>query len=106
MRGDQELGQVLRSCRERAGLTQEQLARQIYVDRTVIAKVETGSLNPSYMLVKDWARVTDSVDVIRTDLGGAASGKMIAKQRQMEDALKTVKAALSGISFMRIKKGG
>jgi transcriptional regulator with XRE-family HTH domain len=101
VRGDRDLGNVLRKCRERAGLTQEQLARQIYVDRTVIAKVETGALNPSYVLVKDWARVTDSVHIIQTDLDG--TGTMIEKQRQMDDAINTVKAALSRISFMRIR---
>lgn len=101
----EDIGSILKQCRERSGFKQEYLALKLQVDQTTISKVENGRMAPSYTLVREWARVTDSVDVIRTDLGGAGSGRMIAKQRQMEDALKTVKAALSGISFMKIKKG-
>jgi transcriptional regulator with XRE-family HTH domain len=38
-----EAGRLLRSSRERAGLTQRELAAAVHVDLTLISKVETGA---------------------------------------------------------------
>jgi transcriptional regulator with XRE-family HTH domain len=50
-------GQVLKHCRERAGLTQAELARFVLCDRSVVTKVEAGSHVPR----SDFAHSCDAV---------------------------------------------
>jgi transcriptional regulator with XRE-family HTH domain len=46
------IGQLLRSTRERHGLTQARLARRIGSDRAYISRVEAGEVSPTI----DWVR--------------------------------------------------
>lgn len=43
----EELGKNLRSKRERRGLTQQEVAEKLYVDRSTYAYYETGKTEPS-----------------------------------------------------------
>lgn len=52
------MGSKIRKLRERAGLTQGQLAEKVGVDRTMIVKIENG-LDPSIWLLKAIAAVLD-----------------------------------------------
>ena len=42
-----ELGKKIRQFRFKAGLTQEQLAEQLFVSRTAVSKWESGKADPS-----------------------------------------------------------
>jgi transcriptional regulator with XRE-family HTH domain len=46
------VGELLRSTRERHGLTQARLARRIGSDRAYISRVEAGEMSPTF----DWVR--------------------------------------------------
>lgn len=101
---DPEFGKVLKACRERARLSQEELAKLLMVDQAIVSKAETGKMAPSYALVKLWARETKSEDIIGMDLGGTDGWK---KLKQLEEFTKGLKSKLEAISFMRIgRKGG
>jgi putative transcriptional regulator len=51
-----ERGHRIKEARKRAGLTQQQLADQVGVGRVAIARVETGTRNPSKLLERAIAR--------------------------------------------------
>lgn len=98
------IGELLKMGRERSGMTQEELARRLHIDRTVVTKIETGTMKqPSYVLVKEWAQVTNSMDLIEMDMtGGQDAAK---KLRQLEMIVKQAKSIFETVSFMRIKQG-
>ena len=47
----QQLGERLRELRDQAGVSQEQLANEIGIDRTYISGIERGKRNPSIQSV-------------------------------------------------------
>lgn len=93
-----EIHELVKLVRQRAGLTQQQLADRIYVDRSIIAKVENGKLNPSYTLVKSIAKATHSEDLISLDISGRDGWK---KLRTFEVAIGQIKSALEAMNFLR-----
>lgn len=56
---DAELGARLRGHRERAGLSQEQLGREIGLDRSAVNRVESGARRLTALELADVARVLD-----------------------------------------------
>jgi DNA-binding XRE family transcriptional regulator len=53
-----ERGHPLAAARERAGLTQQQLAERVDVGRVSIARIETGTRSPSMALAR---RIADTL---------------------------------------------
>jgi len=51
------LGEKLRKAREKAGYTQERLARDLDVSTQTVYKIEKSKHNPSFQLVKDIAKL-------------------------------------------------
>lgn len=51
-----KLGQLIRSKRERQGLTQLELAEKSNVDRNYIGMLERGERNPSYLSLQKIAK--------------------------------------------------
>lgn len=103
MRGS--IADVLKECRQRAGLSQEQLAYRLCIDQAIVSKIENDKIPPAYELVKRWAKVTESVDLVEMDLGG---GKAWKKMRQLEEAAKSVRSIMESISLLKLggRKGG
>jgi transcriptional regulator with XRE-family HTH domain len=65
-----ELGQTLRECRFKAGLTQLQLAGLLHIDRTHISKIEIGDREPHFRLVYEWLHVTNCHEYFVSVLSG------------------------------------
>jgi DNA-binding XRE family transcriptional regulator len=63
-----ERGHPLAVARERAGLTQQQLADELGVNRVSIAKIETGARVPSMALARRIAAAVD--ESLETLFGG------------------------------------
>lgn len=101
MKEQPDIHDLLRMCRNRSGLSQEQLAGRLFVDQAIISKVEKGKIVPSYVLVKQWAKETNSQDVIGMDFSGLDGWN---KFRMMEAAIIDVRKRLELVSFFRIKK--
>ncbi|MCS7126315.1 MAG: multiprotein-bridging factor 1 family protein [Aigarchaeota archaeon] len=53
----EDFGRLIREAREKMGLTQEDLAKQLNEKVTVIRKIEAGEFNPSIELVKKIERL-------------------------------------------------
>lgn len=56
MKGSKALGELLRICR--GDMSQQELADQLFIDRSLVSKVETGSFTPDEDLVNRWIEVT------------------------------------------------
>lgn len=57
-------GAILRACRERNKMSQEELAFQLNVGQSDISKFENDIKEPSPSLLRDWGVVTSSQEVI------------------------------------------
>ena len=61
------LGSRIRQARDRAGLTQEQLAERIGVSRTAIARYESGEIEPK---LHNLAAIAETLNVSTDELLG------------------------------------
>ena len=77
-------GAMIRRLRERKGLTQEQLAEQLYVSSKTISKWETGQGLPDVSLLEPLAKALD-ISIIEL-----FSGQSIVNRNRASDMLKTV----------------
>ncbi|MBO1005641.1 helix-turn-helix domain-containing protein [Pseudogracilibacillus auburnensis] len=57
-------GGILRACRERKGLTQEELALEMNVNQSDISKYESGSKEPTLSIVQAWLSNTQATEVL------------------------------------------
>jgi transcriptional regulator with XRE-family HTH domain len=65
---DPQLGQVMRELRQRAGRSQESIARDAGLSVTSYARIERGEANPTWTTVTQIAR---ALDVSLAELGEA-----------------------------------
>ena len=65
-----EYGDILRACRKRAGLTQEELAYRLHTDQANISRYEAGKQEPSISFFQAWVQNTNSPEVMAAFLLG------------------------------------
>ena len=63
-------GDILRACRKRAGLTQEELAHLLHTDQANISRYESGKQEPSISFFQAWVQNTQSPEVMAAFLLG------------------------------------
>jgi len=63
-------GGILRACRERVGLTQEELAFKLNVNQSDVSKYESGNKEPTLSLVQSWLTNTQATEVLVAFLCG------------------------------------
>lgn len=78
MKGN-EIGALLRMCREWKGMSQEQIAKHLKVDRSKVSRIETGKDIPSINEVMMWAEVTDSREFIGIYVAGREKWQQVMK---------------------------
>lgn len=59
-----EYGSILKACREREGLSQEELAHALHIQQADVSRLENNRKEPSISLFQNWATVTNSQDVL------------------------------------------
>ncbi len=59
-----EYGTILKACRERAGLNQEELAHELHIQQADVSRFENSKKEPSMGLFQKWATLTHSQDVL------------------------------------------
>lgn len=96
------IGEILKQCRQKAGLSQDRLAKMLYTDQPNISRIESGEVSPAYAVVKQWAKATKCEDMISMDLAGRDSWKRF---RQFEERFEKLRE-LVNVSFLRIKGKG
>lgn len=71
------VGPVLRKCRLAAGMTQQQLADVLMVDRVFISQVENGHRRISAEMYNDWIAVTKGPILAFTYVFGEIDGMSV-----------------------------
>lgn len=95
-----ENAKMLKEFRLRAGLSQDELASRLNIDRAIISRVENGKIVPVHEIVVKWAEVTNSAGLLAAHIGG----ENWRKQQKMESAWKEMRELLGTVNFMRRKK--
>lgn len=65
-----KLGAILQVCRERAGLTQEQLAEKLHRSPSCISKMENDKKLPDIFTFVEWGKITQTNEVVIAVLYG------------------------------------
>ncbi|WP_255452482.1 Helix-turn-helix transcriptional regulator [Sporosarcina sp. ANT_H38] len=63
-------GSILKACRERKGLSQAELAFQLFINQSDVSKLENGSKEPSMSIFQKWSTATQSPDVLVAFIAG------------------------------------
>jgi len=71
MTREEALGLLLRKCREKAGLTQTQLAMRMHWSQSCISNAEKGRRIPDIFKLMDWARITNAQEALALFVAGA-----------------------------------
>lgn len=72
-----DYGAILRACRKRAGLTQEELADRLHLGQSDISRYEADKQEPTMSLFKAWTENTQSPEVMAAFLLGIDGITMI-----------------------------
>lgn len=59
-----KVGAILRACRERYGLSQEELASRLYINQSDVSKIENGMKEPPVSLFQQWINQTQAQEVM------------------------------------------
>lgn len=59
-----KVGAILRACRERAGLSQEEMAEKMFNSQSCISKLETDRKNLDLQTLIKWTEVTGAKEVV------------------------------------------
>ncbi|MGF6354021.1 transcriptional regulator with XRE-family HTH domain [Paenibacillus sp. 4624] len=76
---EMKFGAIMRACREKAGLTQEQLADKLNRTQACVSKFEKDHKVPDMNTMLNWAEVTGAREVIVTFLYGMDGIGMIQR---------------------------
>ena len=58
-----KLGAILKACRIRSGLSQEELAEKLFINQSDVSKYETDRKEPTVSLFQAWIMNTQSSEV-------------------------------------------
>ena len=73
------VGALLRACRERAGLTQTQLANRLHIEQACVSRVENDRKTLDMLTFQKWVNVTQAQEVVVAFLYGMDGINMIQK---------------------------
>jgi len=58
------VGAVLRACRTRAGLSQEELANRLFISQSDVSKYENDTMEPHISTLQAWTNNTQAPEVL------------------------------------------
>lgn len=58
------VGAVLRACRTRAGLSQEELANRLFISQSDVSKYENDTMEPHLSTLQAWTNNTQAPEVL------------------------------------------
>lgn len=74
-----KVGSILKACRKRSGLSQEELAYRLLINQSDVSKYENDVKEPTISIVSAWAQYTQSQEVLVAFLCGV-DGMTIMQQ--------------------------
>jgi transcriptional regulator with XRE-family HTH domain len=97
--GGMELGQFVREARRRAGLSQRELAARVGISQPQVARIERGSVDTSFRLVRRLVRASGfDVSIELVDLDDSAWSVAQTQQRMSIDARVRANRALLSVA--------
>lgn len=76
-----KFGSIMRACRERAGLSQEELAHRLDCDPSRISRMESGKQAVYLETAVDWVRETGTAEVMVAWLFGSDGLRIIEQNK-------------------------
>lgn len=76
-----ELAEVLLKCREVSGLSQEEMAIRLRIERSTVSKFESGHRIPNGIIIKNWGVVTNCSDLISLYFSGKEGWKQLLQYK-------------------------
>lgn len=101
---NKNVGELLKACRLRAKKTQEEMAKHLHVDRSMISRWENDEIPAPYSVVRQWCAYTHGMDLMTMDLAGGTEGWK--KLQKLEQTMRTMQEAMATISFQRKSSEG
>ncbi|WP_212960720.1 helix-turn-helix domain-containing protein [Cohnella xylanilytica] len=97
---NRSVGELLKESRLRAGKTQEEVARHLHVNRSMISRWENDEIPAPYEVVRQFCAYTNGTDLLTIDLtdGGVDGWK---KLRKLETFVANIKAGMETVNFLR-----
>lgn len=83
MTREEALGLLLRKCREKAGLTQMQLAMKMHWSQSCVSNAEKGKRIPDIFKLMEWARITQAQEALAMFVAGIDVPTIIQMVLQM-----------------------
>jgi len=65
-----DYGAILKACRARARLSQEELAHLLHINQSDVSKYENGTKEPSISILQSWTQNTQTQEVMVAFLCG------------------------------------
>ena len=87
------VGAILKACRTRAKLSQEELAHRLFINQSDVSKYENDTKEPTLSMAYAWMNTTNAPEVLVAFMYGAESTDIIQK---LIDAGLTIQAILGG----------
>lgn len=88
------VGSILKACRTRAGLNQEELAHRLHVNQSDISKYENDTKEPTLSILHSWITNTQSQEVMVAFICGIDGLEVMQK---LIDTGLTIGTILGGI---------
>ncbi|MGM8212600.1 helix-turn-helix domain-containing protein [Virgibacillus sp. W0430] len=90
-------GAILKACRDREGISQEELADKLYINQSDVSKYENGTKEPSISMVQAWVTNTHSQEVMVAFLCGVDGLSIL--QNLLDSGITAVGTILLGVIF-------
>lgn len=88
------VGAILKACRTRAGLSQEELAYQLHINQSDVSKYENDTKEPPLSILRAWTSNTQTQEVMVAFICGIDGLEIMQK---LIDAGLTIGTILGGI---------
>lgn len=88
------VGAILKACRTRANLTQEELAHRMFISQSDVSKYENDTMEPNLSVLQAWASNTQTQEVLVAFICGIDG---ITIMQNIIDAGMALNAILGGI---------
>lgn len=96
----EQYGAILRACRLRSGLKQDELAYELHIHQSDVSKIERGIKEPPLSLVQSWTTTTQTQEVLIAFICGV-DGLMIMQQvMDLISSTTVISTILGGLSWI------
>lgn len=98
----EQYGAILRACRLRSGLKQDELAHELHIHQSDVSKIERGVKEPPISLVKEWTSTTQTQEVLIAFLCGVDGLGIMQQVMDLISSTTVINTILGGLKWISI----